>query len=153
MSRLNYQQVAPGVMDAMLGLESYISKSSLDEELLLLVRVRSSQINGCVWCLDMHTKDAREAEIRDQKLYLLPAWREAVIYSDKERIALEWTERVTTIDRDKITDDVYEQARKHFSEKELVDLTLAVIAINGWNKLNIAFKNVVCNYVPTKNHT
>ncbi|HEU0266432.1 MAG TPA: carboxymuconolactone decarboxylase family protein [Candidatus Saccharimonadaceae bacterium] len=151
--RLNYQTVAPGVMEAMLGLEKYIGTSGLEESLLNLVRMRSSQINGCVWCLDMHTKDAQAAGEDVQRLLLLPAWREAPLYSDRERAALEWTERVTLLgdDTKKIDDATYDSVRKEFSEKELVDLTLAIIAINGWNRLNVPFHNVACTYVPKAN--
>lgn len=150
MERFNYTAVAPGVLQAMLDLEKYINSTDLEESLLNLVKMRASQINGCVWCLDMHSKDAKEAGEDVQRMLLLPVWHEAPLYTDLERAALEWTERLTRIgERDqKITDEVYSEARKYFSEKQLADLTLAIVAINGWNRLNIAFHNVACNYVP-----
>lgn len=148
--RINYRSVAPGVLEQLISAEKYISSTGLEHELLTLVKVRASQINGCVWCLDMHTKDARSAGEDEQKLILLPAWREALVYTDRERAALEWTERITQISdiNYKISDDIYDSVKQHFDDKELVDLTMAVVVINNWNRFNIAFKNVVCDYQP-----
>lgn len=128
------------VRDQMLGLEEYLRASRLDVDLLDLVRMRASQINGCAFCLAMHAKDLRERGEREDRLSLLAAWRETPWFSDRERAALAWTEAVTTLPNHEIHDDLFAQARAEFTEAELADLTLAVIAINGWNRLNIAFQ-------------
>lgn len=139
--RLDYKESSPAAFDAMLALSKYAKSTGLDSELLNLVYMRASQINGCAWCLDMHTKDAKAAGENDQRLNLLPVWREApAVYTARERAALGWTEAVTLVAETHVPDDVYEIARKQFGEKELVDLTLAIITINGWNRLNVAFK-------------
>jgi AhpD family alkylhydroperoxidase len=148
--RLEWHKVSPGVNDALLGLAKYVQTAKLGPSLLNLVLVRASQINGCAQCLEMHTKDARAAGETEQRLYLLPAWREAPFYTDRERAALTWTEAVTLVAETHVPDDVYEEARKYFSEKELVDLTLAIIMINGWNRLNVSFRTVAENYKPGK---
>ena len=147
-ARLNYGKVAPGVRDAIGGLASYVRSSGLEPSLLDLIDVRASQINGCAWCLDMHTKDAREAGESEQRLYALSAWRESPFYTPRERAALAWTEAVTLVADTHVPDEVYEEARRQFTEKELVDLTLAVIAINSWNRLNVAFRTVAGSYKP-----
>jgi AhpD family alkylhydroperoxidase len=146
--RIDYRKVAPGVVDAMLGVETYIRRSGLEPSLLDLVKTRASQINGCAWCLDMHTKDARARGESEQRLYALSAWRETPFFTDRERAALSWTEAVTLIHQGHTADDVYEEVHRHFSEKELVDLTLAVIAINGWNRLAISMRAVPGTYQP-----
>jgi AhpD family alkylhydroperoxidase len=146
--RIDYGRVAPGVVQAMRGLEAYVHDCGLEPALLELVKTRASQINGCAYCLDMHTKDARAAGETEQRLYLLPAWREAPLYSERERAALAWTEAVTRLDQGHVPDEVYQAARAHFSEKELVDLTLAVVAINGWNRLAISMRSAVGGYRP-----
>ena len=146
--RLEYGKVAPGVTEAMLGVGMYVRSSGLEPSLINLIDIRASQINGCAWCLDMHTKDARAAGETEQRLYALPAWRETPFYTAKERAALAWTEAVTLVSEGHVPDDVYEDALKNFTEKELVDLTFAVIAINGWNRLNVAFKTVPGDYQP-----
>src|SRR5512146_121393 len=138
--RIAYGQVAPGAVAAMRGLESYVRQSGLEPALLELVRIRASQLNGCAYCLDMHTKDARAAGESEQRLYVLSAWREAPFYSERERAALAWTEAVTRISDGPIPDEIFRSTREHFEEKELVDLTMAIIAINGWNRLAIAFQ-------------
>lgn len=148
--RLNYQKIAPGARDAMLSLGKYIHASGLEESLLNLIDIRASQINGCAWCLDMHNKDARAAGESEQRLYMLSAWRESTLYTDRERAALAWTEAVTLPADSRIPDDIYEETRKHFTEKGIVDLTLAIIAINGWNRLNIAFRTVAGSYKPRR---
>jgi AhpD family alkylhydroperoxidase len=129
----------PDVLKAMFGLNAAIEKSTLEHKLLHLVKVRASQINGCGYCIDMHTKDARLDGETEQRLYLLNAWHEAPMYSPRERAALAWTEAVTRIDRHEVTDELYAQAREQFSEDELVALTLAIVTINGWNRFSIAF--------------
>ena len=148
--RVEYAKVAPEVVQAMLGLESYVHASGLEAPLLDLVRTRASQINGCAYCLDMHTKDARAAGEREQRLYTLPAWRETPFFTERERAALAWTEAVTTIAGRDVPDEIYEEASRHFTEKELVDLTMAVVAINGWNRFNVAFRTVAGTYQPRR---
>ena len=137
----------------MLGLSKYLSTTELESSLINLVDMRASQLNGCAWCLDMHSKDARAEGEGEQRLYMLSAWRECPFYTDRERAALAWTEAVTLVADSHIPDDVYEVARKYFSEKELVDLTLAIVAINGWNRLNVAFRTVPGDYIPRKYQT
>jgi AhpD family alkylhydroperoxidase len=148
--RINYAKVAPDVFEAMLGLMNYLRKSGLDESLLNLLCLRASQINGCAYCLDMHWKDLRAAGETEQRLYGLDAWEESPYYSDRERAALAWTEAVTNIREGHVSDEVYEHVRKYFTEKELADLTLAITAINGWNRLNIAARTVAGTYQPAK---
>src|SRR6188768_187410 len=138
-ARIDLMRVNPGIMQAMLGLERQVRQARLDHKLIDLVRMRASQLNGCAYCLDMHTKDARAGGETEQRLYALPAWRATPFYTDRERVALAWTEAVTLIGQGPVADTLYEEARRHFSERELVDLTLALIAINGWNRLSIAF--------------
>ena len=132
--RLNYADVAPGLMKAMFGLGGYLAKSGLEQKLLDLVNFRVSQINGCAYCLDMHSKDLRAAGESEQRLYVLEAWRESPFYSERERAALAWAEAVTLLKDKEVPDEVYEQARKQFNELELANLTLAVVTINGWNR-------------------
>jgi AhpD family alkylhydroperoxidase len=140
--------VNPGVIHAMLGLERQVQKAGLDRKLLDLVRMRASQINGCAYCLDMHSKDARANGETEQRLYGLEAWRETPYYSTRERAALEWTEALTLVSETHVPDDVYERVRAQFSEDELAHLSLAVVAINGWNRMNVAARTVPGNYVP-----
>lgn len=146
--RLSFATVAPKGFEAMRTLEQYCRQSGLEPSLLELIKTRASQINGCAFCLDMHTKDARAAGETEQRLYGLNAWREAPYYSERERAALAWTEAVTLVADSHVPDEVYEEARKQFGEKELVDLTLAVIAINGWNRLSVAFRKTAGTYQP-----
>jgi AhpD family alkylhydroperoxidase len=124
----------------MLSLGKAVEASGLERSLLELVKVRGSQINGCAYCLDMHTKDARALGETEQRLYALSAWRETPFFSDRERAALEWTEAITRIAETHVPDDVYERVRQHFDERELVALTLAAVAINAWNRLAITFR-------------
>lgn len=146
--RLEYARVAPGAREAMLGLENYVHGAGLEPALLELVKIRASQINGCAYCLDMHTKDARARGEKEQRLYSVAAWHEAPFFTDRERAALAWTEAVTLIGETHVPDASYEEARRHFGEKELVDLTLAIVAINGWNRLAVAFRTVPGSYKP-----
>ncbi len=146
-ARIEYANVAPGVLAAMRGLESYTHASGLPPQLLELVKMRASQMNGCAYCIDMHSKDARANGETEQRLYALDAWRETPFFDERERAALAWTEAVTRIADGHAPDEVYDEVRKHFSEKELVDLTLAIVAINGWNRLAIAFRSVPGRYV------
>jgi AhpD family alkylhydroperoxidase len=146
--RLNYRAIAPAAYKAMLGLETYLEHCGLDHSLKNLVVLRASQLNHCAFCIDMHTKDLRAMGETEQRIYLLDAWREAPFYSPRERAALAWAESVTLLSPDFVPDEVYEQARKEFSEEELVNLTFAITAINGWNRLSIAFRNVPGSYQP-----
>jgi len=136
----------------MLALESVVKSSGLESNLLDLVKLRASQINGCAYCIDMHSKDLRAEGESEERLYLLDAWREAPFYSDRERAALAWTEAVTLIAHGHVPDEVYEEARKHFRDDELVKLTLAVVAINGWNRFGIAFRSAPGHYQPLHQH-
>ncbi len=146
--RLSYSKAAPEGIEILQKLESYIKKAGLEPDLVELVKLRASQINGCAYCIDMHTKDARSQGESEQRLYGVSAWRESPFYSERERTALAWTEAVTQVGKDHVPDEVYEQAREHFTEKELVDLTLAVIAINSWNRLAISFRTPAGSYQP-----
>lgn len=140
--------VNPGIVQAMLGLERQVRQAGFDARLLDLVRTRASQINGCAQCLDMHTKDARANGETEQRLYGLSAWRDTPYYSARERAALEWTEALTLVADAGVPDDVFDRAREQFSEDELAHLSLAVVAINGWNRLNVAARTVPGGYVP-----
>src|SRR5580692_11345597 len=149
-ARLNYGKTAPGVYDAMEGLEKYLAQCGLEKPLLYLVQLRASQVNGCAYCLDMHWKDLRAIGENEQRIYSLDAWRECPYYTDRERAALAWTEAVTLITSGHVPDQVYEEAKAQFSEKELADLTLAIAAINAWNRLAIAGRAVPGAYQPAK---
>ena len=152
-SRIDLTKVAPGAYRAMAGIESYVRHSSkLEPSLLELVRMRASQINGCAYCLDMHSKDARAAGETEQRLYTLNAWRETPFFTDRERAALAWTEAITLISSSHAPDEVFEEVRKEFSEEELVNLTVAIVAINGWNRLAIGFRSVPGTYQPAQSH-
>ena len=145
-SRLDWSAVAPGARLAMSGVEKYARESGLEKSLLELVRMRASQLNGCAYCIDMHSKDARAEGETEQRLYALTAWRESPFYTDRERAALGWTESVTLVGESNVPDAVYSSARACFSEVELVNLTMAIIAINGWNRLAVAFRMVPGSY-------
>jgi AhpD family alkylhydroperoxidase len=134
----------------MYGLERYVRESGLEPSLLELVKMRASQINGCAYCLDMHSKDARAAGETEQRLYTLSAWRETPFFTDRERAALEWTEAVTEVAHSHVPDEVYERVRAQFNEAELVNLTMAVIAINGWNRIAVSFRMEPGTYEPRK---
>jgi AhpD family alkylhydroperoxidase len=146
--RVDYAKVAPGVIHSMLGLEKYLGQTDLERELRDLIHLRVSQINGCAFCIDMHWKDLRAEGVNEQKLYGLDAWDESPYYTDRERAALAWTEAVTRLHDGHVSDSVYQSARRFFSEKELADLTLCIVAINGWNRLNIAFRTPAGAYQP-----
>jgi AhpD family alkylhydroperoxidase len=150
--RIDYKKIAPEAFKAMLGVESYVRSSGLDHSLLELVKTRVSQMNGCAYCLDMHAKDARAAGETEQRLYLLAAWRESPFYSQRERAALLWAENVTQLPVGGISDEVYAEVSKSFDEKALIDLTMAIIAINGWNRLNVPFRTEVGTYQPPRAH-
>jgi AhpD family alkylhydroperoxidase len=152
--RIDYAKAAPAALHAMLGLEHYIHEAGLEPSLLELVKMRASQINGCAYCLDMHSKDARAAGETEQRIYLLDAWREAPFYTDRERAALAWTEAATLFADGGSTDELFEDTRKHFSESELVALTMAIVTINGWNRLAIGLRGQeVGSYQPRQRPT
>jgi AhpD family alkylhydroperoxidase len=147
--RLEAQKVSPAAYQAMLALEMFVRKSSnLEPSLIELVKMRASQINGCAFCIDMRSKDARAEGETEQRLYALNAWRETPFFSDRERAALAWAEAVTLVAEGHVPDEVYEEARQQFSEEELVNLTMAVVTINSWNRLAIAFRAVPGTYQP-----
>ena len=140
--RIHYHTVAPKAVEAMRGLQAYVDGSGLEHSLIELVKTRASQINGCAYCVDLHTRDARKAGEREERLHALAVWQESPFFSARERAALAWCEAVTLIAHDHVPDAVFEEARAHFSEKELVDLTFAVITINGWNRLAVSFRQM-----------
>jgi AhpD family alkylhydroperoxidase len=151
--RIDYKKVAPQAIQALWTVERYARESKLEPQLLELVKLRASMINGCAYCVDMHSKDARARGESEQRLYALSVWREAPFFTPRERAALAWTEAVTTVSAGHVPDEVYRLAREHFEERELVDLTMAIIAINGWNRLAIAFRAVAGTYEPAKQHS
>ena len=149
-TRIHYPSVAAGAYKSLLAVEEYLLHCGLEEKLLNLIRLRASQINGCAYCIDMHWKDLRVEGESEQRLYGLDAWEESPYYNDRERAALAWTEAVTKIREGHVPDQVYEDVRKHFSEKELADLTLTVGMINTWNRLAIAGRSEPGKYQPRK---
>lgn len=150
--RISPEKAAPGVQTALYGLVRYLRESGLEPSLLNLIDLRASQINGCAYCVDMHTKDARSLGETEQRLYAVSVWRDTPFFTPRERAALEWTESVTKLEGQSVPDQVFQSVRPHFSDKELVDLTLAVIAINSWNRLNIAFRREAGDYQPPTRH-
>jgi AhpD family alkylhydroperoxidase len=144
--RIDYTKLSPEGYKAMLGLELYLNHSGLEKKLLHMIKLRVSQINGCAFCLDMHWKDLQASGESEQRMYSLDAWRETDYYSDRERAALAWAEAVTKVTEGHVPDEVFEATRQHFSEQEMADLTFAVVAINGWNRLSIAFRVVPGTY-------
>ena len=146
--RISYNRVAPDAIKGLLQLEEYVHNSGLEESIIDLVKLRVSQINGCAFCIDMHTKDARSNGESEQRLYAVSAWEEAPFFSERERAAFAWAEAVTLVMHDHVPDEVYQEALKHFTEKELVDLTMAIIAINSWNRLAIPFRTLPGSYKP-----
>ena len=150
--RLDYNTIIPAGMKALGGVYGYLAQSGLPAQLLHMVFLRASQLNGCAFCIDMHWKDLRAGGESEQRLYGLDAWEESPYYSERERAALAWTEAVTNVREGHVTDDLYERVRKIFTEKELADLTLAIVTINGWNRLNIALRTVPGTYQPAHAH-
>ncbi len=148
--RIQYTKYSHEALKAMLALEAYFKGCSLEEGLLHLIKMRASQINGCAYCLDMHSKDARALGETEQRLYALDAWRETPFYTPRERAALAWTEAVTLVSQTHVPDSVYEETRMEFRENELIDLTYAVVAINSWNRLAIATRAVPGEYQPAQ---
>lgn len=152
-SRMNYATAAPGTLEAMLALSQSLRQSGLEESLIDLVCLRASQMNGCAYCVDMHWKDLRAGGCDEQKLYMLNAWREWTRYSERERAALDWTEAVTLVSVGHVPEEVYQNTRRQFTDSELAWLTLAVVTINGWNRMNIAFRTPAGHYQPpSKTH-
>lgn len=146
--RIAPKELAPEAYQALTAVERYVRSCGLERSLIELVKLRASQMNGCAYCIDMHSKDARAAGESEQRLYLLDAWREAPFYSPRERAALAWTEAVTRVGESGVPDEVYEEARRHFSDRELVDLNWAVVVINAWNRLAVPFRYPVGTYEP-----
>ena len=147
-ARLDIRHAPQGLLKTLMGFETYLSGSGLSRPLLDLICLRASQINGCAYCIDMHSKDLRARGETEQRVYMLDAWRESPFYTDRERAALAWTEAITKVTDGHVPDEVYEQVRGQFSQDEIASLTLAAIAINSWNRLNIAFRTVPGSYQP-----
>jgi AhpD family alkylhydroperoxidase len=145
---MDYYKAAPGAVKAVRALEHYVRASELEPALIELVKVRASLMNGCAYCIDIHTKDARANGETEQRLFAVPVWHETPFFSPRERAALAWTEAVTEIGRNGVSDALYDEARAQFTEKQLVDLTVAVIAINAWNRLAVSFRPAVGSYKP-----
>jgi AhpD family alkylhydroperoxidase len=148
--RIDYLKVDRGLYHAMLGLEKYLHQCSLEQPLVHLVKLRTSQLNGCAYCIDMHWKDLRAIGETEQRLYGLDAWEESPYYSDRERAALAWTETITNIQDGHAPDALYENVREQFTETELADLTFAIATINSWNRLSIAARTVPGTYQPAQ---
>jgi AhpD family alkylhydroperoxidase len=146
--RIDARKYASEAQKAMYAVEKYLAESGLEHRLMHLMKMRASQINGCAYCIDMHSKDARSLGETEQRLYELDAWRETPFYTDRERAALAWTEAITLVSQGHVSDSVYEEVRKYFNEKEIVDLTLVVTTINAWNRLAIALRAVPGHYRP-----
>jgi AhpD family alkylhydroperoxidase len=146
--RIDARKYAQDAQKAMFALEQYIAGSGLDHNLIHLIKMRASQINGCAYCIDMHSKDARALGETEQRLYELDAWRETPFYTDRERAALAWTESITLVSQTHVPDSVYGEVQKYFNEKEIVDLTFVVTTINAWNRLAIALRAVPGHYRP-----
>jgi AhpD family alkylhydroperoxidase len=146
--RIDFRNVAPAALQAQLGVEAFVGRSGLEHSLLHLVKVRASVMNGCAYCVDMHTKDARKAGESEQRLYAVPVWRETPFFTARERAALAWTESLTDLPRTGAPDDVFAEVAHHFTEEEIVALTMAIVAINGWNRLAVGLRNPVGTYQP-----
>ena len=144
--RIDYRKYAPDALKAMLSLEQYIAGCGLDHRLVLLLKLRASQINGCAYCIDMHSIDARAAGETEQRLYALDAWRETPFFSDRERAALAWIESITLVSKTHVPDEVFEQVKKYFSEKEIMDLAIVATVINMWNRMAISTRALPGRY-------
>jgi len=145
-ARMNYAKAAPGAMRAMDALDTYVDECGLEPGLIQLIKLRASQINGCAYCVDMHSIDARELGESEQRLYALPVWRETPFFTDRERAALLWTEMLTLLSVDHMPGEVFEEVRPYFTDRELADLTLAIALINAWNRFGVAFRDVPGRY-------
>jgi AhpD family alkylhydroperoxidase len=146
--RIDYWKTTPEALKAMMGLQKYILRSSLEPKLVKLVELRASLINGCAYCVDMHSKDSRILGESEQRLYAVPVWRETPFFTDRERAALAWTEVVTDVGRTGVPDSAYDEVRAEFSEAETVELTMVIVTINGWNRLSVAFRAEPGSYEP-----
>lgn len=140
--RMNYYEIAPDAIKIMMEMEKYTKKSAIERKLRELIKIRASQINGCAYCINMHTTDAKKMGETEQRLYCISAWRECTFYSEAEKVALELTEHITLIPEKRVPDDLYERVRKHFDEKAYVDLVILINQINSWNRISIAMGNV-----------
>lgn len=149
-SRMNYGKAAPGAMRAMDALDAYLTNCTIEPELRELVKVRASQINSCAYCVDMHTLDARSLGETEQRLYTLSVWQETPFFTERERAALLWTEKLTLVAVDHVPDWVFEQVRPHFTDEELADLTLVITAINAWNRFAVGFRDVPGRHRPAR---
>jgi AhpD family alkylhydroperoxidase len=149
-ARLDYAKAAPGAMKAMRGLEAYLTDCSIEPPLRELVRLRASQINGCAYCVDMHSLDARAGGETEQRINAVVVWHETPFFTERERAALLWTEKLTLLSVDHIPDEVYAEVRPHFTDEELADLTLLVATINAWNRFGVSFRDVPGQYTPKK---
>jgi len=149
-ARMDYAKAAPGAMKAMSGLDAYLARCGLEASLRELVKLRASQINGCAYCVDMHSLDARAGGETEQRLYALAVWHETPFFTERERAALLWTEKLTLLSVDHVPDEVFEQVRQHFSEEELANLTLVIATINAWNRFGVGFRDVPGEYTPRK---
>ena len=145
--RMNAYEKAPGAVKALYGLGAYLRRSSIEQSLFHLIYFRVSQMNGCAYCLDMHSKDLRATGETEQRLYMISAWRESPVYTERERAALAWAEAVTNITDGFVPDEVYQEARSLFSEEELIDLTMGIVTINSYNRINVAFRTTAGTYV------
>lgn len=141
-SRIDYHKVSPDAVKALLGLEGFVNKSGLEKTLLELIKLRASQINGCAYCVDTHTTDARKLGESERRLHAVAVWRDTPFFTERERAALAWTEAVTLLAETHAPDDVYQEVLKHFNEKETVELTMAIITINSWNRLAVSFRKL-----------
>lgn len=150
MSGISFANAAPDAYRAMAALQQYVNQTELEHSLLELVKLRASYINGCAYCVDMHTKDARAAGETEQRLYAVPVWRETPFFTPRERIALEWAEAVTALSQESVSEELLERARAEFGDATLVRLTMAVIVINGWNRLAVPFRADVGSYQPAR---
>jgi len=148
--RLDWAKVSPDALKAMMAVQGFTDKSSLDHKLIELVKIRSSQINGCAYCLDMHTKDAIAIGESEQRLHVVAAWREAPFYSEQERAALAWCESLTEISSKGAPENLFKELQEHFTDEQIVELTLAIIVINGWNRLAVGFESEVGGYVSNR---
>ncbi|MBS1529556.1 MAG: carboxymuconolactone decarboxylase family protein [Bacteroidetes bacterium] len=144
--RINLYEKGQGAMKALFGLGAYLAKSRIEKHLLDLISFRVSQINGCAYCLDMHSKDLRAMGETEQRLYMLNAWRESPVYTDRERAAFAWAEAVNNLNDGRVSDEVFHEVRRQFTEEEIVDLTMEVISINAWNRINVAFRTPAGDY-------
>ncbi|PXW14641.1 carboxymuconolactone decarboxylase family protein [Paraburkholderia caballeronis] len=141
-TRLDFYKACPEGTKAMIALEEHVSKNSIEKPLAELVRLRASQLNGCAFCVDMHATDARKGGETDRRLATVSVWREAPFFTERERAALEWTESVTLLAQTHVPDDVWERVKPHFTEREIADLTMLIVAINGWNRIAVTFRKI-----------